>query len=483
MQAPQALGLDTVTLKELFTAFADFADEDTMNVAAFVSCMQRMGVGIPALSERMFHVFDKGSSGRLDFRSFATGLSIVCNDAPAADRLELTFGLLSCNSATGIISAVELQSLTREFLWAGMDVVQGLMRTISEVFVQVTHGEVACPDESLDARRAVESEGANQAGKVAVAIMQEALSAAGLFGRELGDGEGLGRDEFRRWAVAQPRLITWLAHLGTQWRATMAEQATDVARAAAATAAAQIGNEGAPVGAEVDIDAVRHVVFGLGNWPNHTSQTLDESQFAIRLRELGMKNEALCEHLFCAFDMDRSGFVSPNEFAVGLARMSGSAAEQLELAWRMIDLDQDEKISREEFGRFIASFSALGLAHVQRHIDLFHDIFGSAGGSHGTFGDIVWSAAHKRMDSHTNRVVDHVFSFTVSSASSDVVGIDEFKAWYQQTPAFSAWLGRTGTTLAAAIAQLRASPEVDRSRRDVNEQLDTRMRADAAEMQ
>ena len=86
-------------------------------------------------------------------------------------------------------------------------------------------------------------------------------SAAGLHARELAEGEGLEREHFRRWAAAQPRLLTWVATLGQQWRVTLAEQATAVARAAA-TAAGQLETE-----VEIDEDGVREVVFGLEGWP------------------------------------------------------------------------------------------------------------------------------------------------------------------------------------------------------------------------
>ena len=123
MSGAPGLNLDTVTLKDLFAVFTDFADEGAMGASSFIACLQRMGVGIPALAERLFHVFDKDRSGRLDFRSFATGLSLICNEAPVAERLELTFSVISCNTTAGIVSATEVQSLAREFLWAGMDVV------------------------------------------------------------------------------------------------------------------------------------------------------------------------------------------------------------------------------------------------------------------------------------------------------------------------------------------------------------------------
>ena len=93
-------------------------------------------------------------------------------------------------------------------------------------------------------------------------------------------------------------------------------------------------------------------------------------------------------------------------------------AEQLTLAHSLFDLDRDGSVSREEFGRFVASFSALGLAQVQRHVDLFHDIFGAAGGSHGSFGQAVWSAAHERVDAHTQRLVSHVFGH--AGAASEI---------------------------------------------------------------
>ena len=53
----------------------------------------------------------------------------------------------------------------------------------------------------------------------------------------------------------------------------------------------------------LDVDGVREVVFGLKDWPEHAQQTLDEKEFTACMRKLGMKNEALAEHLFEAFDV------------------------------------------------------------------------------------------------------------------------------------------------------------------------------------
>jgi Ca2+-binding EF-hand superfamily protein len=489
-------GLDAVTLKDLYAAFADFAEEESLGVEAFTACLQRMGIGIPALAERLFHAFDHDRSGRLDFRAFATGMSLICNDASAADRLELTFSVLTNHTAVGLLAATEIKSFVREFLWAAMDVVQGLMHTTSLLFVphDGSGGAAAAAEaveEGADARRAAEAAAAAQVDRVAEAITQEAMSASGLCGRELAEGEGLGREEFRRWAVAQPRLLTWVSHLGKQWRVAIAEQATSVARAAATTTAAQFGDdEGAAAAAvaEIDLAGVREVVFGLKDWPGHAQQTLDEAEFGACMRKLGMKNEALAEHLFSAFDVDGNGFVDPSEFAAGLARMcSSSAADQLELAWRMFDMNQDVQVSQQEFGRFIASFSALGLAQVQRHIDLFHDIFGAAGGSHGSFGQAVWSAAHERMDAHTARLVGEVFSHAGGGGGGasprQRLDREQFQAWFERTPAFSAWLGRTGATLATVVSQLRTAPGVAQMQHEANDHLASRMALDAVEQQ
>ena len=43
-------GLDAVTLKDLYAAFADFASEDALDIAAFTDCLQRMGIGMPAIA-------------------------------------------------------------------------------------------------------------------------------------------------------------------------------------------------------------------------------------------------------------------------------------------------------------------------------------------------------------------------------------------------------------------------------------------------
>ncbi len=466
-------GLDAVTLKDLYAAFADFASEEALDIGAFSDCLQRMGIGIPALAERLFHAFDHAKVGRLDFRAFATGMSLICNDASAADRLELTFGILTNNTAVGLISAAEVKSLVREFLWAAMDVVQGLMDTTSALFHPGGGDEAG---ETADARRAVEAAAAAQVDRVADAITQEALAAGGLAGRDVAEGQGLGREEFRRWAAAQPRLLTWVAHLGQQWRAAVAEQGTHVARAAAS--AAEDGSEPSqPSG--VDVDGVREVVFGLKDWPEHAQQTLDEVEFAACMRKLGMKNEALAEHLFEAFDVNGNGFIDPYEFTEGLTCMcSKSKAEQLKLARRLFIGDGDG-VSREQFGRFIASFSALGLAQVQRHIDLFHDIFGAAGGSHGSFGQAVWAAANERMDAHTQRIVTHAFGFA-GGASEMALDASQFETWYSSTPAFSAWLGRTGATLAKVIGEQRTPPEVAEVKRQADRELDNQMKRDAA---
>lgn len=478
MEPAAPSGLDAVTLKDLYAAFADFASEEALDVAAFTACLQRMGIGIPALAERLFHAFDHAKSGRIDFRTFATGMSLVCNDASAADRLELTFSILTNNTAVGLISAAEVKSLVREFLWAAMDVVQGLMDTTSSLF-QPGAGELG---ETADARRAVEAAAAAQVDRVAEAITQEALAAGGLSGRDLAEGQGLGREEFRRWASAQPRLLTWVAHLGQQWRVAIAEQATNVARAAASAAQAGSSDGEAAAAGAVDVDGVREVVFGLQDWPDHAQQTLDEVEFAACMRKLGMKNEALAEHLFQAFDANDNGFVDPGEFTVGLTRMcSKSKAEQLTLAHSLFDLDRDGSVSREEFGRFVASFSALGLAQVQRHVDLFHDIFGAAGGSHGSFGQAVWAAAHERVDAHTQRLVSHVFGHA-GAASEMALDMSQFESWYDSTPAFSAWLGRTGATLATVVAQLRTPPEVAQVKQQANAELVAQMAQDAADL-
>lgn len=468
-------GLDAVTLKDLYAAFADFAAEEALDVGAFTDCLQRMGIGLPALAERLFHAFDHAKVGRLDFRTFATGMSLICNDASAADRLELTFSVLTNNTAVGLISGAEVKSLVREFLWAAMDVVQGLMDTTSALFHPGGADEAG---ETAAARRAVEAAAAAQVDRVADAITQEALAAGGLSGRDLAEGQGLGREEFRRWAAAQPRLLTWVAHLGQQWRIAVAEQATNVARAAAITAAGQAGST-TPA---VDVDGVREVVFGLQDWPEHAQQTLDEVEFAACMRKLGMKNEALAEHLFEAFDANGNGFVDPHEFTVGLTRMcSASKSEQLKLAHRLFDLDGDGAVSREEFGRFVASFSALGLSQIQRHIDLFHDMFGAAGGSHGSFGQAVWSAANERMDAHTQRLVSHAFGHA-GGASEMALDMSQFETWYDSTPAFSTWLGRTGATLAAVVAQLRTPPEVAQVKRQADRELEDQMERDAAQV-
>ena len=59
---------NAVTLKDLYAVFADFSDEEALDENRFKACLQRMGLGIPALATRMFHAFDVGATGRLDFR-------------------------------------------------------------------------------------------------------------------------------------------------------------------------------------------------------------------------------------------------------------------------------------------------------------------------------------------------------------------------------------------------------------------------------
>ena len=68
---------DAVTLKDLYAAFGDFASEEALDVAAFTACLQRMGIGIPALAERLFHAFDHAKSGRIDFRTGAVPVMII----------------------------------------------------------------------------------------------------------------------------------------------------------------------------------------------------------------------------------------------------------------------------------------------------------------------------------------------------------------------------------------------------------------------
>jgi Ca2+-binding EF-hand superfamily protein len=266
-----------VTLKDLYAIFADFSAEEVIDELRFKACLQRMGVGIPALASRIFHSFDINRSGCLDFRAFATGMSLICNPASAADRLDLTFTILDVHG-NDIVTYVEIRSFVRDFLWAAMDVVHELLDTVTAIFQPPSNA--ADLTESPEFRRTVEAEAAMQVDQVADAITQEALSAAGLHARDLADGEGLDREQFRRWAAAQPRLLTWMTTMGQQWRTALAEQATSVARAAA-TATAQLEGD-----VEIDIDGVREVAFGLEGWADHAVQTLTEPEFAASLRKV-----------------------------------------------------------------------------------------------------------------------------------------------------------------------------------------------------
>ena len=102
--------LDTVTLKDLYAAFADFSHEQHMDPDAFTACLSRMGIGVPFLSQRLFKAFDKHRKDRLEFRDFAEGMSLVCNSATAAARLELSFAVLDVHDVA-TISRVEIQSM------------------------------------------------------------------------------------------------------------------------------------------------------------------------------------------------------------------------------------------------------------------------------------------------------------------------------------------------------------------------------------
>eukprot|EP01048_Picozoa_sp_COSAG05_P019693 COSAG05_NODE_3155_length_2280_cov_2.809262_1_plen_139_part_00 len=115
-----------------------------------------------------------------------------------------------------------------------------------------------------------------------------------------------------------------------------------------------------------------------------------------------------------------------------------------------------------------------GISQIQRHIDLFHDMFGAAGGSHGTFGDAVWSAAHTRIDHHTQQVIAHLFSFNrapSSSGPSEKLSMGDFRAWYCQLPlafflafSLSFSLARSGGSICACVLLPPRQPAQMRTR-------------------
>ncbi len=70
---------------------------------------------------------------------------------------------------------------------------------------------------------------------------------------------------------------------------------------------------------------------------------------------LGLRSEYLARRVLVAFDVDRNGVITRNEFLDGVRRLvAGSDQEKLAFAFRVYDHDGDGTLSREELYRMIA---------------------------------------------------------------------------------------------------------------------------------
>lgn len=97
---------------------------------------------------------------------------------------------------------------------------------------------------------------------------------------------------------------------------------------------------------------------------------IDKQQFARELAAIGKTDPKLVDHLFNAFDFDRSGFITFSEFAGGFSvMMKGTMEEKLRLAFDAYDLNGDNVMDRKElFFMLKSSWNASGLPQPDEYV-------------------------------------------------------------------------------------------------------------------
>jgi len=85
-----------------------------------------------------------------------------------------------------------------------------------------------------------------------------------------------------------------------------------------------------------------------------------KEDFVRTMRQMGVKDAFLHDLVFNAFDFNKDGNISFNEFIVSLSIMTrGDAQEKLDFAFKMYDVNHDGHISRDEMIQIMESFYKL----------------------------------------------------------------------------------------------------------------------------
>jgi Ca2+-binding EF-hand superfamily protein len=158
-QVREVCNLSSRTAEEAFEAFAQETDDvGCLNLSQFKRAFVHLGVGasgersdsLELILNRLFSLFDKGQTGRVDYQELVSGLSVLCG-GNREDKIRAAFALFDYNG-DGFISKDEMtRYLVAVFkvLYATQSGIEDQMGVSSEELGRIT-AEQAFRDSDLD---------------------------------------------------------------------------------------------------------------------------------------------------------------------------------------------------------------------------------------------------------------------------------------------------------------------------------------------
>jgi len=286
---------DNVSMSKLIRAFRQESWGGSLTVAEFRRVLDALDLDGASLGKPLFEAFDSDKSGSLDLREVFIGLALLLSQS-AQERFEAVFSMIDSDNS-GKISKEEMETFLKLVAPTGT--------TASKIRVLITLMFVEADTEMT--------------GKISYM-------------------------EFSKWDGH----IDVLAWVDAYHQRILGFFMKSQSRNRMGNPLPGFSNLIYPWSKITTTDVIK--AFASESWAGELSL----SEFERVLAMLGLRDGAVGQKLFNAFDQDGSGMLDFREAFIGLSLLcSGNREERLECAFMMIDVNGSGRISREEMLLFL----------------------------------------------------------------------------------------------------------------------------------